>query len=168
MLAIYFRNSGVLLAFLREANTARSVTDIFDDLYIKLGSETFRSLFPVILTDRGSEFSNPNALEFDSAGNRCTHIFYCDANAPYQKGGIEVAHEFIRKVIPKGNSMNRFGQEDISLMMDHINSYGRKKLNNRSAYQSFSFLYGDDVLAKLNANHIEPNSIILTPKLLKK
>lgn len=168
LLTIYFRNSGVLLALLREANTARSVTDIFDDLYIKLGSETFRSLFPVILTDRGSEFSNPNPLEFDGEGNRRTQIFYCDANAPYQKGGIEVAHEFIRKVIPKGNSMNHFGQEDISLMINHINSYGRKKLNNRSAYQSFSFLYGDDVLAKLDAHHIEPNSIILTPKLLKK
>ena len=168
LLTIYFRNSGVLLAFLREANTARSVTDIFDVLYFKLGREIFCTLFPIILTDRGSEFSNPNTLEFDSDGNRRTRIFYCDANAPYQKGGIEVAHEFIRKVIPKGNAFNRFQQEAIRRRMDHINSYGRKKLNNRSANQSFSFLYGEDVLAKLGAHHIEPNSIILTPKLLKK
>ncbi len=143
------------------------MTGIFEDLYNELGCTAFRTLFPVILTDRGSEFSNPAAIEFDADGNLRTHVFYCDANAPYQKGGIEVTHELIRRVIPKGVSLNRFHQKDIGLMMDHINSYGRKKLNNRSAYQSFSFLYGEAVLAKLNVHPVEPNSIMLKPKLLK-
>lgn len=74
----------------------------------------------------------------------------------------------IHRVIPKGTSLNHFEQEDIELMINHINSYARKKLNNRSANQSFSFFHGEDVLAKLGAHHIEPNSIILTPNLLKK
>ena len=37
----------------------RSVIDIYDELYHRLGGQDFRKLFPVILTDNGSEFSNP-------------------------------------------------------------------------------------------------------------
>jgi hypothetical protein len=59
-------------------------------------------------------------------------------------------------------------QEDIDLMLSHINSYKRGKLNSRSAYQLFSFIYGDDILPKLNIREIEANDIVLSPKLLKK
>ena len=167
LLTIYFRNSGFILAFLRDANTARSVTEIINDLYEKLGRETYCELFPVILTDRGSEFSNPSAIEQDSDGNLRSLVFYCDPSCPYEKGGIEVAHEFIRRVLPKGTSFDHLQQKDIELMMDNINSYKRKKLHNRSAYEMFEFYYDRDVLEKLNAHYIEGNDIVLTPKLLK-
>lgn len=168
LLTIFFRVSNFMLAFLRDANTARSVTEVIDYLYELLGAETYSQLFNVILTDRGSEFSNPKAIEYDAEGNLRSLVFYCDPSAPSQKGGVEVCHEFIRRVIPKGTSLNNFTQADIDLMMDHINSYSRKKLNNRSAHQMFSFLNYEDVLVRLNATNIEPNSINLTPGLLKK
>ena len=53
-------------------------------------------------------------------------------------------------------------------MLSHINSYKREKLNSRSAYQLFDFIYGDDILPKLNIREIEANDIVLSPKLLKK
>jgi hypothetical protein len=115
-----------MLAFLREANTARSIVEIIDDLYLRLGPNYFRNLFPVILADRGSEFTNPLAIEFDPDGNQRTNMFYCDANAPYQKGGIEVAHEMIRRIIPKGTSLNRFEQEGHQLD-DGSHQFLRKK-----------------------------------------
>lgn len=62
LLTIYFRNSSLMLAFIRDNNTAKSVTKIFDWLYEQLGHEVFTSLFQVILTDRGSEFTNPLAI----------------------------------------------------------------------------------------------------------
>ena len=167
LLTIFFRDSTFMLAFLREANTARSVTDIINGLYETLGRDTFCELFPVILTDRGTEFSNPNAIERDADGSLRCLVFYCNPSSPYEKGGIEVTHELIRRIIPKGTPFDQFQQKDIDLMMDHINSYKRKKLNNRSAHQLFSFLHGSDVLARLNAHCIEPNSIDLTPRLLK-
>jgi hypothetical protein len=52
--------------------------------------------------------------------------------------------------------------------MSHINSYTRKKLNDQSANQLFSFLYGADTLAKLGIKVIPANEINLTPYLLKK
>ena len=79
-----------------------------------------------------------------------------------------MTHEFIRRILPKGTSFNNLTQDDISLMMSHINSYTRKKLDNRSAHQLFSFFYGEDILAQLNLNQIPANDINLTPKLLKK
>ena len=56
-------NTSFMLAFLREANTARSVMKIWDTLFQALGRETFEKLVPVILTDNGSEFSNPKGIE---------------------------------------------------------------------------------------------------------
>ena len=63
LLTMFFQNSNLLLAFLRDHNTARSVLDVFNDLYAMFGRETYCRLFPVILTDRGSEFSNPVPIE---------------------------------------------------------------------------------------------------------
>ena len=53
-------------------------------------------------------------------------------------------------------------------MMSHINSYNRKKLNNQSAHQLFSFINGEDILDKLGIKSIPANEINLTPLLLKK
>ena len=168
LLTMFSQNTNLLLAFLRDHNTARSVLDVFNDLYAMFGRKTYCRLFPVILTDRGSEFSNPVPIEQDENGELRSLVFYCNPSAPYQKGGIEVAHELVRRVLPKGKSFDDFQQEDIDLMLSHINSYKRGKLNSRSAYQLFSFIYGDDILPKLNIHEIEPNDIVLSPKLLKK
>ena len=168
LLTLFFRNCNLMLAYIRDTNTARSVTEIIEELYEKLGRETFCRLFPVILTDRGSEFTDPVSLECDEWGEVRTRLFYCDPQRSDQKGGIEVTHEFIRRILPKGTSFNDLTQADISLMMSHINSYTRKKLNNRSAHQLFSFFYGEEILARLDIRQIHANSINLTPKLLKK
>ncbi len=170
LLTIHFVDTSLMLAFIRDANTSRSVTEIFDRIYQALGKDTFKTLFPVIVTDNGSEFSNPRAIEFGPDGNgvRRTHIFYCDPSSPHQKGACEVNHELIRRVVPKGNSFDAYDQNDIFLMMDHINSYKRKKLNNRSPYDAFSFYYGEDVLKKLGCRPVAAESIILKPRLLKK
>ena len=53
-------------------------------------------------------------------------------------------------------------------MMDHINSYKRKKLNHRSPYEAFSFYYGEDVLNRLGCRPVAAEKIILKPRLLKK
>lgn len=59
LLTIYFKNTSFMLSFIRDANTAQSVIDIFNEIQEKIGLENFRMLFPVILTDNGTEFSDP-------------------------------------------------------------------------------------------------------------
>ena len=170
LLTIHFVETSLMLAFLRDANTSQSVIDVFNDVDKVLGRELFRKLFPVILTDNGSEFSNPKAIEYGSEQYNTfrTRIYYCDAGCPHQKGAIEVNHGLIRRVLPKGTSFNHLSQEEITRMMDHINSYKRKKLNDRSPYETFSFHHGEEVLRKLGCSAIAAKDILLKPTLLKK
>lgn len=168
LLTIHFVKAEFMLAFLREHNDSKSVIDIFDFLYSVLKPELFKDIFKVCLTDNGSEFSNPLALEFDSSQKRRTHIFYCDASAPYQKGSAERNHEFIRFFIPKGTDIGNYSQDDINLMMDHINSYCRESLGNKSPYEMFSFLYGQDCLDLLGCHLIPPNKVTLNRSIFCK
>lgn len=165
---VFFRNSNLMLAFLRGRNSARSVTEVFEWLYETLGHEQYCRLFPIILTDRGSEFTDPVSIECTKFGEIRSRVFYCDPQRSDQKGGCEVTHEFIRRVLPKGTSFDHLQQSDILRMMSHINSYTRKKLNNQSAHRLFSFLYGETILPSLGIQKIPANDINLTPRLLKK
>lgn len=121
------------------------------------------------MTDNGSEFSNPSKIEFDNAtGEQRTKIFYCHPASPYEKGSCEVNHELLRRILPKGTSFNELTQEDINLIMSHINSYKRKKLNNESPYSIFSKMYGNDTANQLGIKEIKPNKVSLSKNLLKK
>ena len=168
LLTIFFTVSHLMLSFIRDANTAKSVKTIFNDLNNTLGQELFTRLFPILRTDNGSEFSDPAAIEFDANGHRRTWVFYCDPYASWQKPGCELNHEFIRRILPKGTSFDNLIQEDVSLMMNHINSYKRKSLNDKSPYEVFVLIYGQEAADKLNLSLIEPDNIVLTLKLLKK
>lgn len=167
LLTVHFVNSSLMLAFLRDSNDSQSVIDIFEKLYLELRPDIFMELFPVLLADNGSEFSNPSAIEFDRQENRRCRMFYCDPAAPYQKGAAENNHEFIRRIIPKGIDLGLYTQEQISLMMSHINSYLRKALGNKSPYETFAFQYGTDILEKFGLRKIPADEIILSPELLK-
>ena len=170
LLTVYFVNVSLMLGFIREANTSKSVIDIYDELYYRLVGQDFRRLFPVILTDNGSEFSNPKCIENgpNGKGFQRTRVYYCNPSAPFQKAEIEVGHEFIRRVVPKGKNFDELTQADIDLMMDHINSYRRKKLNGKSPYEAFCFYYGEELAQKLGCHEADAANINLTPRFFKK
>ena len=169
LLTIHFVNCSFMLAFIREHNDAQSVIDIFNQLQSILGIDKFKELFVIILTDNGSEFSNPTEIEFDlTTGEKRTQIFYCHPSSPFEKGSCEVNHELLRRILSKGTSFDNLTQIDINLIMSHINSYKRKKLNNVSPYKMFSTIYGKDTIDKLGIQEIEPNSVSLSKNILNK
>jgi len=166
LLTIFFTQTDLMLIYLRDRNTSQSVIDTFDMLEHTLGSETFSRLFPVILTDNGTEFSNPTAIETDNKGCQRTKLFYCEPSSPHQKAGIERSHEFIRMVLPKGSSFDNLTQDHVCLLACHINSLIRKKLNDRSPATVFSFFHGAHILRDLNIAAILPEEVTLSPALL--
>lgn len=166
LLTIYFRQQNLQLAYYRAANDSKSVTKIFHDLRSALGIGLFKKLFPIVLADNGSEFSDPTAIEFDENGEQVSHVFYCDPQASYQKGACENNHEMIRRVIPKGVDIARYDQDKILLMMSHINSYKRPILGDKSPYELFEFTYGKFVLEVFGLSRIDDDDIILKPSLL--
>lgn len=167
LLTLHFVVPQLMLAFIRDANTSQSVIDVFDALHDALQPEVFKRLFQVVLGDNGSEFSNPGALETDAQGNLRTTVFYCDPSAPYQKGAIENNHTLLRRIIPKGTSLDAFTQEDINRMMNHVNSYTRQNLGDKTPYEVFATLFGEEPLKKMNAEHVPPDMVTLRSSLLK-
>jgi len=69
-------------------------------------------------------------------------------------------------VLPKGKSFDELTQNDVDLLVCHINSLIRKKLNDRSPITTFSFFHGDLILPKLGLQAIPPDEVTLTPALL--
>ena len=168
LLTIHFVKCEMMLAFLRDCNNADSVIRAFELIYQGLGPDKFKAVFPVLLADNGSEFSDPSAIEFDKDGNRRTTLFYCDPQAPYQKGSAERNHEFIRCFFPKSFDFSGYSQHDITLMMDHINSYSRESLGGKSPYEVFRFFYGNDLLDLLGCTTIPAEKVTLNRSIFNK
>ena len=168
---------GLMLAFLRDARTSQTCTRIFNMLHNAAGTEFFKILFPAILTDNGSEFSDPKMIEFyriDPEHNptklaRRTHVFFCDPYNSQQKPHIERGHEEIRRILVKGSSFDILKQEDINLMLSHVNSAPRTSLEGKTPYDKFVSFYGERArtfLEKLGIHRINAENVILDPILL--
>lgn len=167
LLTLLFRNSTIMLAFLLDEKTQKCVCETLNSLSESLGIETFQKLFPVILTDNGSEFLNTEELECDIWGEIKTRIYYCDPNCSWQKGMIEKNHEYIRYIVPKGQSFDGYTQADITLMMNHINSTARDSLNGCTPYQLSQLLNDSALHEKLSYQKIASDDVMLKPALLK-
>lgn len=168
LLTLFFRNSHLMLIFLLDEKTQKAVLEVFDKIELLIGTENFIKTFPIILTDNGSEFSDPVALEESYISNfKRTSIFYCDPQCSWQKPGVEKNHEFIRYVIPKGKSMNGFSEQQIALLMNHINSTARKELNDSAPIDLANLLLPKTTIEKLDLIKILADDVCLTPKLLR-
>jgi IS30 family transposase len=168
LLTMLFRNCSLMIAFLLDNKTQEAVADALNWLCDEIGIDTFKRLFPVILTDRGSEFLYPEAIESDSYGEIKTRVFYCDPQCAWQKGRLERNHEFIRYVVPKKiGTFDNKTQEDITLMINHINSTCRDNLNGKSPYALSKLLLPDALHKALNLVEIPADKVVLKPSLLK-
>lgn len=168
LLTFYFRNCKCMLAYLLPNKTPRAVTSVFDQLENRLTTFGFRNTFPVILTDRGGEFRDPERLEAGVENVIRTSIYYCDPMASWQKPGIEKNHEYIRYILPKGSSFDNLTQQDIDLMINHINSTARASLNGRTPFELASLLLDPVAISAFGMRLIPPDDIILKPSLLNK
>ena len=129
LLTMIFQDNSIMLLFLMPDGKAESVKRVFDYLERGLGLERFLRLFPIFLTDNGSEF-----------------IWY---------------------VIPRGKSLNPYTQEDMTLLMNHINSTRRPGLGNKAPYELINE-EDEDMWALfhlLKMDLIPPDEVHLMPDL---
>lgn len=167
ILTLILRKSNFMLGFLLSKKEAIEVVKVFDRIEKIIGKGRFMTLFNVVLTDNGAEFAYTDRLEAnDRKVSRC-HIFYCDPRASQQKGKCEKNHEYIRYYLSKGTSFTSLTQDDVTLMMSHINSTRRKELDGKSPFELLSESQLND-MKKLGYKFINPNDVILNSKLFKK
>ena len=167
LLTFFFTEEKLFLAFVMNRCTKGAVRLVFDHLEKRMGTYEFISAFEHLLTDRGSEFADPDALETGVNGLQRTSIYYCDPMRSGQKGGLEQAHTMLRMVLPKGTSFEFLTQWDVNLIVNHINSTPRESLGGRTPYSVALETLGEEVLNAFQLRPIAPDEVNLTPKLIR-
>ena len=164
---VYWRKEKLMLAYLLSNKEMQGCVRTFDDLEERLGTEAFGKLFPIVLTDNGTEFADPDLFECSQDGKRRMKLYYCDPRHSEQKGEIEKNHEYIRYVLPQGTSFDDLTQEKVDLMMSHINSTARPSLQGKTPIELALQHFGKDTVEKLGLRGINADDVCLKPELLK-
>ena len=163
-----FENTSLMIGILHTEKTVDSMSKALDLIQDKLTAEEYQKIFSILLTDRGTEFAKPIQFEVNiNTGEIRSKIFYCDAQMSSQKPHVENNHNFVREILPNGQSWTNLTQEKVNLVFSHINSTPRKSLGGKTPYEIFSFLYGKNILKKLNIQKIAKDEVNTTPRLLK-
>ena len=169
LLTMLFRETNFMLIFLLPDKSHQSVLNVFEKLTSLLGLDLFRKLFPVILTDNGTEFKGVHNLEFTENGARRTRIFYCDPQASWQKGRIEKNHVLIRQILPKGTKFSILEDTSIHLITCHINSVVRELFDNQTPFDLM--MQKEEYKKLLDLLALQPiplDEVLLKPALLKR
>lgn len=167
LLTMLFRNCNLMLLFLLEADDRKNVREVFLWLYEQLGAALYHKLFPVILTDNGSSFKDPEIFERPGDTARLSRVFYCDPMSSWQKGKLEKNHEFIRYILPKGIGFAQLNQSKVTLIANHINSVARASLNGCTPFKLAQLLIDRKLLELCDLKDIPTDQVILKPTLLK-
>jgi transposase, IS30 family len=163
-----FENTSFMIGILHSNKTADSMSKSLNNFQDILSDKEYKSLFSLLLTDRGTEFAKPQQFEINiDTGEIRSKIFYCDPQQSSQKPHVENNHNFIREILPNGQAWNHLTQEKIDLMFSHINSTPRESLGNKTPYDIFTFIYGEELAKKLNIQKIAKDEVTTTPRLLK-
>mgnify|MGYP004684042471 FL=1 len=169
ILTIHFPILHFQFEILLESNSPDEVNKKLLDLQNKIGIESWKQIFPIMLSDNGIEFNK--LYELETIGNdnkKISSVFYCNPYCSGQKGACERNHEFIRYVEPKYHSFNHLTQEKVNDIFSNINSLYRKSLPGVTPYQLAYSVLGKDFLEIIGIKKIEPDDVNLTQSLTKK
>ena len=164
-----FNTNSFMFGLLLENKTAIEAEDKIKALKrkIEVTGLKFSNIITTLVTDNGGEFANTWAFTDDLSGNEETKLFFCDPFQSSQKPRIEKNHTLFRDIVPKGESFDDFTQETVDLIFSHVNCVKRKALNGKSAYEMFTFSFGEEIASLLGISEIPPEEVIQSPKLLK-
>lgn len=168
LLTLHFCAPAFMVAFLLDSKEAICVENTFDSINRAIGTHLFCKTMPLIITDRGSEFKHPDALECGIDNVLRTSIYYCDPMASWQKPHCEKNHEYIRKICPQGKTtFDRLTQRDVNLMMSHINSSCRESPGGLTPFALARLMLPKELLDFFGLVEIPSDEVVLTPTLLK-
>lgn len=139
-----------VLLFIVENKNSNKVVEIFDYLENSLGIDSFKDIFPSILTDRDPSFADINGIEFSKEnGEQRTFLFFCDAFKSNQKASVENMNKQIRKFFPKGKSVDIYSQEQIKKINIIINEQPLFSLDGASPKEAFITIFGNKAYDEL-------------------
>lgn len=163
-------DAGFMICILHDKNTSENMVkgvDILEKILSPLKGKIL-----VLKTDRGSEFTNAEAIEYDKEGNKRFNLFYCDPMCSYQKGSLENNHEEIRYFLPKKSDFQKKGltsQEKLNVISSNINSFPKERLKGKTPFQTLKFYYPELIptIKEFGINEIDADKVILDSSALK-
>lgn len=165
----------IALAVFHIEKTAEAMVRGVDYIEGILGEKLFEEIFQVILTDRGSEFSAVERLEFRKDGSRRTHVFYCDAMRSSQKPHVENKHTEYRDILPKETDLYKIGlisQSQLNIVLTQLNSRTLLSIGDgKHTPFEYARFYYPELVEKLIASgisEIKSDYVILNPDVLDK
>ena len=129
LMTLYIRKTHFMFIFLLEKKDSASVNTKINFLKEKLGPTLYSKVFRIFLTDNGPEFYS--VLNFEKkldTNTKLSNIFFCHPYSSSEKHGIEVNHEYIRRVFPKGTSFDDLDDLTVKNLQDNINAIPRLSL----------------------------------------
>jgi IS30 family transposase len=129
----------------------------------------FNEFFGLLLLDRGTEFDDIAGIErsCESGNPRCA-TYYCDPNRPDQKASCEKNHVELRKVLPKGTSLQSMDDATLTTICSHVNSTIRKGCGNVSPIEMAMLCLPQALFDNLGLELIQAKDVISAPGILYK
>lgn len=166
ILTLLFRRFHFQLMLLLDEKTQEQVAHALDLIEGLIGLDCFKTLFRVVLTDRGSEFLDFELLERGLGGGKRCKIYYCDPMKSGQKGACEKNHVELRKILPKGTSFKNLTRRDLAVACSHVNSYKRPALGGASPFQLAAQVLPEALIEGLGLELIPADEVMLKPSLI--
>ena len=161
LLTMYIVDTHFMLIFLIDKKDSIHVSDVFKKLKKNLTINLYRNVFRIILTDNGTEFFNPYEMEIDyETCKKVSNVFYCKPYSSWQKHEIEVNHEYIRRILPKGSDFSKLSKEDVDRLQNNINAIPRNSLNGKTPFDLTDKKY-PELIKKLKCKYIKPDNVTL-------
>lgn len=163
LLTVYLRPWKFQFIDLLGTKTSRLVAAHIDEI-----ASFIEPRFPsYILVDRGTEFAWAEGIETSGiTGEKRTSLYYCDARHPEQRGASENNHRLIRRIIPKGASLEGLTGVDVATLTSHINSMPRKSHGGKSPMHLARRHLPISFFKEYGLELIPSDEIVLKPKLL--
>ena len=161
LMTLYIRKTHFMFIFLLEKKDSASVNAKINFLKEKLGSTLYSKVFRIFLTDNGTEFYSVLNFERDlNTNTKLSNLFYCHPYSSSEKHGIEVNHEYIRRVFPKGTPFDDLDDNIVRNLQDNINAIPRLSLDGETPFNLTKKLY-PELIELLGCKYIEPDKVSL-------
>lgn len=161
LMTLYIRKTHFMFIFLLEKKDSASVNAKINFLKEKLGSTLYSKVFRIFLTDNGTEFYSVLNFERDlNTNTKLSNLFYCHPYSSSEKHGIEVNHEYIRRVFPKGTPFDDLDDNIVRNLQDNINAIPRLSLDGETPFNLTKKLY-PELIELLSCKYIEPDKVSL-------
>ena len=164
LLTLHFVTLRFQLYVLLERKDSAHVVAALDWLEGLVGERMFRKLFGLVLADRGSEFDDIAGIE----GNGRCSVYYTDPQRPDQKGGCEKNHVELRKIVPKGTSIDGLGLDAwlVAGICSHANSSMRLSIGDASPMALAKAALPASRLDGLGLELVPPDEVETRPELV--